>query len=472
MAPAKTPLTKSQLLGLGAMAMGVFVIANDFVSLSVAVPRIESTFNADTTTVQWVINGYALVFGVLIVSGGRLADMFGRRRIFFIGSAIFAVFSLLGGLAPNVWALLAARGAMGVGGAMMWPAILGMTYGLLPSTRAAVAGALILGTAGFGNSVGPLIGGALTDLLSWRWIFYLNVPIAALGVLVTWLIVPKEKADEIDHHIDYGGVITLSIGLFALLLALDLGTHMGWSNPTIIALFAASVLSLTGFAFVEHHAGSKALVPRDVLENRPFFAAGLATLMNSAIFFAALLYLPQFMQKVLGFKAIESGAGLLPMMGMFAITSFVAGPLYERFGAKVVVTAGAMCLAAGMFLLSTIQPTTTFRELIPGMVILGVGVGLFYSSITTAGITALDKSRSSLGGAIIYMFQIAGGAIGLGFNTAIVFSAPHIADGIGTAFLVDAILAVCSVAIAVLFVGGTIDKETLNGLVHRHRAHG
>ncbi|MFA9550308.1 MAG: MFS transporter, partial [Hyphomicrobium sp.] len=131
MAPAKTPLTKSQLLGLGAMSMGVLVIANDFTALSVALPHIERTFDSSVTTTQWIINGYALVFGVLIVTGGRLADMFGRRRIFFIGSAIFAGFSLLGGLATDIWALLAARGAMGIGGAMMWPAILGMTYGLL-----------------------------------------------------------------------------------------------------------------------------------------------------------------------------------------------------------------------------------------------------------------------------------------------------------------------------------------------------
>jgi EmrB/QacA subfamily drug resistance transporter len=472
MAPAKTPLTKSQLLGLGAMSMGVLVIANDFTALSVALPHIERTFHSSVTTTQWIINGYALVFGVLIVTGGRLADMFGRRRIFFIGSAIFAGFSLLGGLATDIWALLAARGAMGIGGAMMWPAILGMTYGLLPSNRAAIAGALILGSAGFGNAVGPLLGGVLTDLLSWRWIFYLNIPIAALGVLVTWRVVPKVKPDDVDHRIDYGGVVTLSVGLFALLLTLDLGTSLGWIHPTVIALFSASALSLGLFAFVERRAGSKALIPKDVLENRAFFSAFLATLMNSAIFFAALLYLPQFMSKVLGFKAIESGAGLLPVMGVFAIASFVAGPLYERFGAKAIVSTGAAFLATGMFMLSRIDPTTTFLELIPGMVVLGTGIGLFYSSITTAGITALDPSRASLGGAIIYMAQIAGGAIGLGVNTAIVVSATVFADGIGTAFLVDSALAVCALAVSLLFIGGRIDRATLHSLVHRHRAHG
>jgi len=468
----KEPLTKTHIIGLCAMALGVFVIANDFTAFAVALPHMERTFNTDVTTVQWVINGYALVFGVLIITGGRLADMFGRRRIFFIGSAIFAGFSILGGLAPNIWLLLGARFAMGVGGAMMWPAVLGMTYGLLPASRAAIAGAIIMTAAGFGNAVGPLIGGTLTDLLSWRWIFYLNLPVAAFGVAVTWWVIARDTEGETDHRIDYGGVAALSVALLSLLLALDLGTGLGWSSPTTIALFAASAAGLVAFVFVERGAGTKALIPADVLENRAFFAAGLATLTMSAIFFAALLYLPQYMSKELGFKAIESGAGLLPMMGTFALTSFVAGPLYERFGAKTIVSAGAAGLSAGMFLLSRIEPGTTYYELIPGMVVLGLGVGLFYSSITTAGITALDAKRASLGGGIIYMFQVAGGAVGLGFNTAIVVSASKLADGIGTAFFVDAVLALVGLAIAVLFIGGRIGRHEFNALMHRHRAHG
>ena len=470
--PKREPLTKTHIIGLCAMALGVFVIANDFTAFSVALPHMERTFDTDVTTIQWVYNGYALVFGVLIVTGGRLADMFGRRRIFFIGSAIFAGFSLLGGLAPNIWLLLGARFAMGIGGAMVWPAVLGMTYGLLPASRAAIAGALIMTAAGFGNAVGPLIGGILTDLLSWRWIFFLNLPVAAFGVLVTLWVIKRDSADETEHKIDYGGVATLSLGLLTLLLALDLGTDQGWSSLPVMGLFAVSALSLVGFGFVEHGAGKKALIPGDVLENGPFFAAGLATLTMSAIFFAALLYLPQYMSKELGFKAIQSGAGLLPMMGTFAFTSFIAGPLYERFGAKTIVSAGAAALSAGMFLLSRIEPGTTYYELIPGMVVLGIGVGLFYSSITTAGITALDIKRAALGGGIIYMFQVAGGAVGLGFNTAIVVSASKLANGIGTAFLVDAILALVGLAIAVFFIGGRIGRNEFNALMHRHRAHG
>ncbi len=293
------PLGRAEYLGLGAMAMAVLVLANDFVALSVALPAMEGAFKSDVTTVQWAINGYALVFGVLIVTGGRLADMFGRRKVFFLGSVIFAFFSLLGGLAPNIYVMLGARGAMGIGGALMWPAILGMTYGLLPPSKAGLAGGLIIGAAGFGNAVGPLLGGILTDFLSWRWIFYLNLPIAALAVVVTWFIIPLEKPDAKTHRIDYGGVATISVGLFALLLALDMGTDLGWTDPLILALLVLAGASLAGFAFVERGAGANALIPSDVLRNRGFAAASLATLLMSAIFFAALLYLPQFMSKEL-----------------------------------------------------------------------------------------------------------------------------------------------------------------------------
>ena len=465
-------LSAAQVMGLGAMALAVLVIANDFTALSVALPAIEQTLAADVTTVQWIITGYALVFGVLIVTGGRLADMFGRRHIFFVGTAIFAMFSVLGGFAIDAWMLLAARGAMGVGGALMWPAILGMTYALTPAGRAALAGALVLGSAGFGNAVGPLLGGGLTDALSWRWIFFLNLPIALLAIAVVWRVVPPAPVDAKRQRIDYAGIVTLSLGLLALLLALDLGVDLGWASPSILGLFAVAAGSLLLFATVERRAGERALVPAEVLGNPAFFTASMATLLMSAIFFAALLFLPQIMTKQFGFSAVGAGAGLLPMMGTFALTSFLSGPLYARLGAKLIVTLGAVCLASGMFLLSRVEPTTTYAGLVPGMIVLGVGVGLFYSSITTVGITALDPSRASLAGAILYMFQIAGGAVGLGLNTAIVASAPSLIEGVRIAFLVDAGLAAAGMLVAILFVGGTIDRQRLSGLLHRHRAHG
>jgi EmrB/QacA subfamily drug resistance transporter len=412
-------LDRGTMLALGAMAMAVFVIANDITALSVALPEIEGDFDVDVSSVQWVINIYALVFGVLIVTGGRLADMFGRRRVFFLGSAIFAGFSVLGGAAQDDLWLIVCRALMGIGGAMMWPAVLGMTYSLLPEDKAGLAGGLIIGAAGFGNAAGPLLGGALTEALSWRWILFVNLPIAAFACLVTWRAVTESRAETGRERIDYLGITTLSVGLMALLLALDQVTLWGWSDPRILGLFALCAALLVVFAIAERHAGPSALIPRDVMANPAFRSACGATLLMSAVFFAVLLFLPQFMQKILGYGPLKAGAALLPLMGVFAATSFVAGPLYQRLGAKAIVSAGATCLAVGTFLISLVERDWGWASLVPGMIVTGAGIGLFYSSITTTGVTALDPSRSSLAGGIVYMFQVAGGSIGLGLTTTV-----------------------------------------------------
>jgi MFS family permease len=232
-----------------------------------------------------------------------------------------------------------------------------------------------------------------------------------------------------------------------------------------------AVVLLAAFAVVEARQRGSALVPRDVLRNRTFAGACLAVLLMSAIFFSALLYLPQFMTSALGYSAVRSGAGLLPMMGIFALTSFVAGSLYDRLGARLIVAAGAACLGIGIFMLSFIDDGTTYAGLVPGMVVLGVGVGLFYSSITTAAITALDPSRSSLAGGIVYMCQIAGGAIGLGLNTAVVASASALAVGISRAFRLDAVLAVAGFVVAVRFVGEASPTHHRSMLRWHQRAH-
>src|SRR3954447_94581 len=453
---AVEPLSRSTVLGLVAMGVAVLVIANDFTALSVALPAIERDLDAELSTVQWVINAYALTFGVLIVTGGRLADAYGRRRAFVTGAAIFAGFSALGGAAQGVVWLLTCRALMGIGGALMWPAILGMTYAVTPRSRAGLAGGIILGAAGLGNAIGPLLGGALTDALSWRWIFFVNVPIAVVGVLVTLWAIPADAPDAEHDRLDVRGVATLSLGLVALLVALDQSDAWGWGDPRVLALSVLCVVMLAAFGLVERRAGEAALVPPAVMGNARFAWCCLTVLLMSAVFFAALLYLPQFMTKELDFSAVQAGAGLLPMMVTFAVTSFAAGPIYTRAGPKIVVSAGAACITVGILLLSRISGGDDFAALVPGMAVLGVGVGLFYSSVTTAAVTALDESRTSLAGGIVYMCQIGGGSVGLRAHTAIVPASASLVDGIRHAFLLDAVLAFCALIVSVLFVGGSL----------------
>src|SRR6187200_2710800 len=316
------------------MAVAVVVIANDFSAINVALPTMESDFDTNVNTIQWVVNAYALTFGVLIVTGGRLADMFGRRNAFFLGTAIFASMSALGGAAQTETWLIASRVLMGVGGALMWPAILGMTYELLPEERAGLAGGIVIGAAGLGNAMGPLLGGVLTDALSWRWIFFLNVPISVFAVLVTYRLVKVAEPEAGDQRIDYPGIAAISVGLVSLLVALDQIDDWGFGDPRVIGMFALAVVLLVAFVPIERRAGKSALVPREVMANESFRASCLAILLMSATFFAALLYLPQFMQHQLGYSPLEAGLGLLPFLATFAAVSFLAGPLYERLGAK------------------------------------------------------------------------------------------------------------------------------------------
>ena len=313
------------------MAVGVFVIANDFTALSVALPAIEKRYGADLTDRQWVINGYAMVFGVLIVTGGRLADIFGRRRSSSSARRSSPCPPSLGGFAPNIWVCSRRARLMGVGGATIGRRF-SADYPPPPDGKEGLAGGIILGAAGFGNAVGPLSAAAdrhdrlAMDLLPQPADRRLRYP-------VTLAVIPQDKAngrasDGLWRH------RRALPGLLALLLALDEGTDFGWFDvahhrPVHVGVTGAHRLRDSGAAD-----GDRALVPGDVIANRPFLAACVATLLMSGLFFSALLYLPQFMMKRLEYSAIGAGAGLLPLMGVFAATSFVAGPLYNRLGPK------------------------------------------------------------------------------------------------------------------------------------------
>ncbi len=425
-------LPRETILALVAMALAVFVVANDFTALSVALPTIERQFNADVSSVQWVINAYALVFGVLIVTGGRLADIFGRKRMFFLGAGIFAVFSLLAGLAPDAGTLIAGRALMGIGGALMWPATLGMTYAILPESKAGLAGGLIIGVAGIGNALGPLIGGVLTDLASWRWVLLLNLPVAAIACFVTYRTVKEPGEHLARERIDYWGITTLSLGLTALLVALDQVGDWGFGDPRVIVLLVTFVVLIGSFPFIERHMGENALLPPELLHKRQFVVCCSVVPLLGTGFFALLLYLPQYMQKLLGFSPLKAGLGLLPMMAVFGAVSFVAGTLYERMGAKLSTSSGAGFMAIGIFVISFAGVDSGYGLLAVGMTLFGIGTGLFFSSATTAGVTALDPAHASLAGGVLYMFQVAGASIGLGALTAI-FTATTQAKVHGTA---------------------------------------
>jgi Na+/melibiose symporter-like transporter len=296
-------------------------------------------------------------------------------------------------------------------------------------------------------------------------VLVLNIPIAVAAILVVMRTVGETRDDSADRRFDWAGTAALSASIVLLLIALDQVDTWGWGDPRVIGALVLSALLMLLVIPLERRAGPHALLPDDVLANRDFRASVIAVLLMSMTFFTAIMYLPQFMEKLLGWSALRAGAGLLPLMLVFGASSFAAGPLYERWGGKRVIVAGAVCLPAGMLLLSLLDAGSGYSVLVPGMLLLGIGVGLFYSAMTTFAIGTLDESRASLAGGILYMFQVAGGSIGLGIATTIVSTAAgHEAeaggsagaafvDGLQTTLRVSGVLAIAGLLVAAVFVG-------------------
>lgn len=385
------PLPRATVLGLIAMGVAVLIIANDFTALSVALPAIERDLDAELSTVQWVINAYALTFGVLIVTGGRLADMLGRRRTFVAGAAVFAAFSALGGAAQGVVWLLACRALMGIGGALMWPAILGMTYAVTPRSRAGLAGGIILGAAGLGNAVGPLLGGALTDALSWRWIFFVNLPIGAFGALWTMTSLREIGRLSKEKALDLWGVGLFVSGIVLILLALTrvIAGDRGVLVPT---LFVAGLAVLVAFVLVERRQVSPMM--DFALFRVRVFTFGNASLFINALARGALMFMLTFaFQGVLGASPLQAGVMLLPLSVTILLTGPLSGSLSDRYGSRWLSSGGLMVSAIALYLLAVVPLTGPYLPLALGLILSGLGNGMFNSPNTSAVMGSVPSER-------------------------------------------------------------------------------
>ncbi|WHI52860.1 MFS transporter [Microbulbifer sp. MLAF003] len=445
-------LSKSQKLGFLAVNLALFLVTVDFTAFSPAIPAIEQEFNIDITTSQWIINGYGLMFGVLIVTGGRLADIYGRRRLFFIGSTIFLLFSLIGGLSFNTPTLLISRIVIGAGAALMWPSILGIAYTLVPPSRAGQVGGLVMTVCGLANAIGPILGGTLSDLWGWRWIFLINIPLTLLSVFLCWKFVPQDTPTKSSVRVDYAGVIMLMVSVFSLLFGMYVAAEIGFNRLYTLYFFFVFFVSLVIFLFLEVKKGRDALIPGDVITNAKFTVVGAISFVTSVVFFSVILYLPQYSSKVLGFSALDSGLALLPLMISFVFISFLSGRVYLSLGPKLIICVGIFLMGAGMASLSAISGESRYIDVVPGLVLLGLGLGLFNPAATTLVVTIVEPGRESLASAILFMFKVAGGALGLGLNAVVVAFAPDMISGIGRAFLLNAFLVFASLIVGVFFI--------------------
>jgi len=411
-------LTRKQILTFFAMGLGILAVAMDITAINVAIPAIQKSFNTDVETIQWLVNGYILSFGVLMVTFGRLADIYGRKKIFYLGLLIFGLSSLAGALSTSAAMIIAARVLQGVGGAMIWPCVIGILYSSVSEDNKSLAGGLMLTVAGFGNAAGPLIGGVLTEYASWRWVLFVNVPVCIIAGLITYLEVDKQEIKDGKSDIDYSGIITISVSLVALLYALTVSPSWGWTSYKTISLLAAFVVFMILFLIVESRKDD-GLIPKDVLRNFQFIIVGAVMFTFVPGFFAILLYVTQYLEKFRNYDPVQAGAVLVPMLAVFSLTSAFSNRIYNRIGPRLSIFIGMALTTLGVLCVVFLGFGSSVYGLIPGYLIAGVGLGFAVPSITTAGISAVKESRGSLAGGILYMFQLVGGAFGLAVATTI-----------------------------------------------------
>lgn len=411
-------INKKLILTFIAMGVGIFLIGVDVAAINVALPAVEKAFGIKIGTVEWIVNGYILAFAVLMVTCGRLADLYGRRKIFFIGLIIFAIASFVGGLSGNTGLLITARIFQGAGAAFLWPSIVGICYSSVNESQKSYAVGLVIGAVAIGNGAGPLIGGLLTEYLSWRWVLLFNVPLAILVGFITLFVVKEQSSEGEQKGIDLLGILTISLSIVSLLYAIDQSSVWEWSSIKTIGLILLFLVLLILFINIEQKQRT-ALIPNDVMHNTNFMLKCVVMAAVIPTFFCILLYLPQYLEKFSNFSPLGSGAALAPMLLSFAITSPISGKIYNSLGGKLSIFIGVLLTSIGAFFTAIFGFGGNYFWIIPGLIIVGTGIGISVPSITTAAVGSVKESRVSLAGGIVFMFQLAGAALGLAIITTI-----------------------------------------------------
>ena len=401
-----------------AIIMGSLAISLDFASVDLALPALEDQFGLNLETVQWVINAYMLAFSVLMVTGGRLADGYGRKRVFLIGMAVFGFASLLGGAAWSGGSVIAFRVLQGVGAAMLWPAMIGMACAALGDDKRALALGLIFGSCSVGNAAGPVLGGALTQYLSWRWVLWVNVPMAVVAMLVTLWTIPWDRSEGARPKNDWAGMSLLTFGLVAFMLFIYQSDDWGLGDIRTIGLAVAAIALLGAFPFVENRI-REPLVPPDIMRNREIQVLCLCTMMICQLFFIVLLYFTQYGMKFLGEDPVQAGMRVVQFMLTYGVVSYFGGPLCKLMGTRQLILIGLAAAMAASILLGLAGPGGGWLVFNGAMILLGIGVGAVIPTISVRAIECVGTSKAGLVSGITFLCQLAGAAAMLAINTVI-----------------------------------------------------
>ena len=409
---------KGPLLAL--LAASQFVVVLDASITNVALPSIGRDLALSQDSLSWVVNSYTLTFGGFLLLGGRLADILGRRRVYIWGLVLFAIASFVGGFSQSETTLIIARAVQGLGAALLSPAALSiLTSTFREGAERNRALGVWGGVAGAGGAAGVLLGGVLTEDLSWRWVLFVNVPIAVGAVLLAPRLVPESRDERERAGFDLAGAFTVTAGLAVLIYALVDANDAGWGSTQTIVLLALAAALLVSFVVVESRAAAP-LVPFDVFRSRTRTGAYATGLLVGASLFSMFFFVSLYMQQVLGWDALKSGLAYLPLAITIILAAGIASVLVTKIGFKPVVITGLLSVAAGLFLFSRISADGSFGGdiLIPSL-LAAVGLGFSFVPVTIGGTTGIAPDEAGLASGLINAGQQVGGALGLAILAAL-----------------------------------------------------
>ncbi len=407
-------------VALSVLILGGFMAILDTSIVNIAIPKLESVFSVDTAEVQWVVTIYMLTLGVVVPLAGYLGERFGYRRIYVVSLTVFTIGSALSGLSWSLEVLTIFRVLQALGGGLIMPITMAMVYRIVPRDRIGTA----MGFWGLGiivaPAIGPTLGGWLVEYVNWRLIFYINVPIGIVGVLLALGYVPKFPSRRLGSF-DFMGFLLSAAGLFGLLLALSEGQTWGWGSEPIVLLLVGSVLLLTLFSLWELS------IPHPLLDLRvfsrgSFTMANLLVVVITVSMYSGLFYVPLFLQTVVGYGALQTGLMMMPAALASAIMMPISGRLYDKIGARPVVVVGLVILAYTTFLLHRLTTTTPVGDVVFWLTLRGFGMGMAMMPATTAGMSSLPTEMVGSGSAINNVMQRVAGSFGLAFMTAVLES--------------------------------------------------
>ncbi|MHB8692293.1 MAG: MFS transporter [Solirubrobacteraceae bacterium] len=404
---------------LGSMCFALFMVMLDNTVVNVALPSIQRDLHASLSALEWTVNAYTLTFAVLLVTGGRLGDIFGRRKMFLFGVVVFGLSSALIGFSPNDTTLVAFRALQGIGAAFMMPATLSIITQTFPPEQRGMAIGTWAGVSALALAIGPVVGGLLVQQVSWRAIFFINPPVA-VGAVAVALFATKDSRDEtVGRSVDFAGIASLTIGLTALVLALVEGNTWHWGSPGVIVLFVAAAIGLGAFIPIEQRVANP-MIDFSFFRSRTSLGANLVALIVSFAMFSQFFFITLYLQNVLHYSPLQTGIRFLPSTVVIIMMGPIAGRLADRIGSRPLITLGLLFVAAALAIQSQMTIHTGYGLILPGFILMGMGMGLVMSPMSTAAMNAVDKTKAGAASGVLSMFRMVGGTFGVAIMGALV----------------------------------------------------